>query len=210
MLKKMFVVFLVCSFVSNTFALSALAFDTKPAVKNAQIEELAVDVTVLLEKLKSMDMSEWPYPAGFLNNNIEEYQFLVERYLQEIADDNDLIAPGCMPPYLAAFLDIYILTPIMFGFTLNELFYSDIDVTCFWASATGTLWIFTRGLIRWTDYRICAIENSDDPNQDTIVLLEQDKAFLEQISFYALLLTAVWGSDCTNLFGDIFENIGRN
>jgi hypothetical protein len=218
MLKKIFVVFLVCNFFSNIVAFDVLAFNAEhktnssckklpfaqTAISDAQKKELVADINEIIEKLKSMDRAELPHFSGFLDSYLgndsfgsilEEYQFLANYYLMEMAADNNLvIAPGCLSHYTFAFLSVFGLTPLLVGVGLYG--WADDGTACMWGYSAWALTAFTFGLINWTNYRICAVEHSDNPDQGTINLLEDDKFFLWRVAVVATVAAIVLSTTC--------------
>lgn len=174
MLKKFFSIFILLSFVSNIVTLNALAYNTQPNATNNPIEKLPEAMSLLMEDLEGME--KWSPDFGFLKNNIEEYQILVEKYLNEF--NSFEVAPGCLPLYSLSFLNIFILTPSVGVFAVDSFYSPQRNLYCNSAYIVGMFVPLTWGLINWIDYRICAEENSDSPDQKTIALLQQDKGFL--------------------------------
>ncbi len=234
MLKKLFVVFLVCSFVSNLIALDVMALNTKtvredkkPTLTNgisvpisdqymdyAQNSEFATEINLMQEILKNIDMYEAPYLADILNNYygntsidsiIEEYRFLIDLYSQEIADSTDR-NDEITPGCLS---DYYVAFLWVFGVTPLLSFFAleslDGEVKCFWSWGFASLTTFTWGLTRWTDYRICAEKNSDNTDQETINQLQQDKDFLEQMAFTTVSIAFGLGRNCSRGYLDLLK-----
>ncbi len=223
MVKKVFTLFLVSCFLLNTVFLNALTANTPlnaisesklvdftnkpsgfiPFLDYGKKEELINTINEFLDILEDLDTSDKPYinelmQIYFGDSSASEFREIINRYLKECVayeiNQMDEIAPGCLAPYSIAWIQIWILSPISFLYSLVSALRVDNECSImygFWG-----LTFLTMGFNTWTNYRICAEENSDSPNQDTIDKLEQDKAVMTSATFVFFLVAVANAQYC--------------
>ena len=223
MVKKVFTLFLVSCFLLNTVFLNALTanaplnaiseseivdFTNKPSgfspfLDYGKKEELINTINEFLDILEDLDTSDKPYinelmQIYFGDSSASEFREIINRYLEECVtyeiNQNDEIAPGCLAPYSRAWIQIWILSPISFLYSLVSALRVDNECSImygFWG-----LTFLTMGFNTWTNYRICAVENSDNPDQDIIDKLEEDKAVMTAATFVFFLVAVANAQYC--------------
>ena len=230
MVKKVFTLFLVSCFLLNTVFLNALTANTplnaiseselvdftnkpsgfSPFLDYEKKEELINTINEFLDILEDLDTSDKPYinelmQIFFGDSSASEFREIINRYLKECVtyeiNQNDDIAPGCLAPYSLSLIQIWILAPISFLYTLIAAL--RVDNECSLMYGFWGLTFLTMGFNTWTNYRICAEEKSDSPDQDTIDKLEQDKAVMTSATFVFFLIGLSFGQYCevSNYYG---------
>ena len=223
MVKKVFTLFLVSCFLLNTVFLNALTANTplnaiseselvdftnkpsgfSPFLDYGKKEELINTINEFLDILEDLDTSDKPYinelmQIYFGDSSASEFREIINRYLKECVayeiNQMDEIAPGCLAPYSIAVIQMWILTPISFLYSLVAALRVDNECSIMYGS--WGLTFLTMGFNTWTNYRICAEENSDNPDQDTIDKLEQDKAVMTSATFVFFLLAVANAQYC--------------
>ncbi len=223
MLKKVFTLFLVSCFLLNTVSLSVLTANTQPkAISDSEVldftnkisdfgfnpfldygqkEELINAVNDLLEILENLDTSDKPYinelmQSLFGNSSVNEFKETINRYFQEYMDYeiNQVIVPGCLAPYSLAWIQVWVFSPYAILYSISYSL-SD-DNACSLMYAASSLMFLSLGFSSWTNYRICAEENSDNPDQDTINKLSADKAFMSAAAVVLFFLSLSYAIDC--------------
>ena len=232
MVKKVFTLFLVSCFLLNTVFLNALTantplntiseseivdFTNKPSgfisfLDYGKKEELINTINEFLDILEDLDTSDKPYinelmQIYFGDSSASEFREIINRYLEECVNyeinQNDEIAPGCLAPYSLAWIQIWLLTPISFLYSLVAAL--RVDNECSMMYALWGLTFLTMGFNTWTNYRICAEENSDSPDQDTIDKLKKDKAVMTTATFVFALIGLSFAQYC-----DVYDYYGRS
>jgi hypothetical protein len=231
MLKKVFTLFLVSCFLSNTVCLNVLtasnqrltapnretvdltkeSFDFGPFPDYGQKEELMNTINEFLDVLEDLDTSDNPYinalmQAFFGESSSSEFREIINRYLEECAayqiNQNDEIAPGCLAPYSISLIQIWVFAPISFLYSLVAAL--RVENNCSLMYGSWGLTFLTMGFNTWTTYRICAEENSDSPDQDTIDKLNEDKAVMSTATFVFFLIALTYAQYCdwSQFFGN--------
>ena len=223
MVKKVFTLFLVSCFLLNTVFLNALTANTPlntiseseivdftnkpsgfiPFLDYGKKEELINTINEFLDILEDMDTSDKPYinelmQIYFGDSSASEFREIINRYFKECVtyEVNQIgdIAPGCLAPYSLASIQIWILTPISFLYSLIAAL--RVENNCSLMYAFWGFTFLTMGFNTWTNYRICAEENSDSPDQDTIDKLEKDKAVMTSATFVFFLIVLTYAQHC--------------
>ncbi len=223
MVKKVFTLFLVSCFLLNTVFLSALTANAplnaisgseildltnkpsglSPLLDYGQKEELINTINEFLDILEDLDTSDKPYINELMqiflgDSSANEFREIINRHLQECViyeiNQNDDIAPGCLAPYALSWIQMWIFTPISFLYSLVAAL--RVENNCSLMYASWGLTFLTMGFNTWTNYRICAEENSDSPDQNIIDELEQDKAVMTAATFVFFLLVLTYAQYC--------------
>ncbi len=223
MAKKVFTLFLVSCFLLNTVFLNALTanaplnaiseseivdFTNKPSglspfLDYGQKEELINTINEFLDILEDLDTSDKPYinelmQIFFGDSSAIEFREIINRYLEECVtyeiNQNDDIAPGCLAPYSLSLIQIWVLAPISFLYMLIAAL--RIENNCSLMYGSWGLTFLTMGFNTFTNYRICAEENSDSPDQDTIDKLKEDKAVMTSATFVFFLIALSYAQYC--------------
>jgi len=142
----------------------------------------------------------------FGDSSANEFREIINRNLQECVtyeiNQNDEIAAGCLAPYSLSLIQIWVLAPISFLYSLVSALRVENECSLmygFWGLTFLTMGFGTR-----TNYRICAEEKSDNPNQETIDKLEEDKAFMTSATFVFFLIAISYAQFCdwSSYFGN--------
>lgn len=134
------------------------------------------------------------------NNRIsmpaQEFKQMLTDYLMEMSvlDIVD-IAPGCLPPYTVSALVLLTYTPTVFVLFLDQMTNGDADCALMYGSWTVTGVCFA--LASWTQYRICAEQNAESPDQDTLAKLQNDLLTMGTGSLVSLGLGASFRLSCS-------------
>lgn len=230
-MKKTVSVFIIGCFLSNIFFLNALAAgnslksvlagNTPLSGLNANLtlrqqQDLIHNVDVLLDMINSMDFADDPEAAAVIEQVLgdsalpfpgEKFYDVINRHLPDfLARDPIDIAPGCFSNIFFAFTGIYAVTPFILYLFLQAAIVED-SLAC--TTGWGLLGIASVafGLNSWIDYRICAEENSESPDQNTLDLLQEDKEFLQQTAWVGLTLGLIFATDCNRVFRSGSEGI---
>ncbi len=228
MVKKVFVLFLVCSFLSST-TLGGAAFGAQrnmaavgalpgcgPGASDEGVgvplspedaEELAALVSDVLEQLRSLDTSGDPYVAALVHNILALSEAAPgERGLEEMM--------GAYLGEVAALEPNQLLTPGCI---------SNVVTTWFWLGAVNPLlnisfvyglfnwetpctlavgsWALTSigmGLNNWVGYRICAEESSENPDEEIIARWRRDQVFLLTLATISFTVGIAFTVSCNN------------
>jgi hypothetical protein len=221
MAKKVFVVFLASCFLVNIFSLNVLAgiagnnkaYDGKQDLNESMglgglsIDQLEELISSVLKKLKEADTDSNPYAAEQIQELLgdsasglsgEEFKYICSLYLQEMIFPEDLtdivITPGCLGGWMFAAIGLGALTPYV-GYYFLDATYTD-DAGCAIAYGSWALSSLSISLYSWTNYRICAEQKSDSPDQNILNDLEYDKAFLLRWSGICLVIGSLYFADC--------------
>lgn len=210
MVKKVFTLFLVSCFLLNTVSLNVLTADnqriTIPDRDIADLtnkEELMNTVNELLDILENLDPADQPYvnelmQRFFGDSSANEFRDIINRYLEEYLayeiNQNEGIAPGCLAPYSLAWIQLWILTPASLLYSLVAAL--RVDNNCSLMYASWGLTFLSLGFRTWTTYRICAEENSEVPDQDTIDKLEADRAVMSTATVVFSLIALSFAQYC--------------
>jgi hypothetical protein len=223
MAKKVFVLFLVCCFLSST-TLSGAAFGAQRNIAAAgalpacgpgvsgklspeDAEELAALVSAVLEQLRSLDTSGDPYVATLVHNllalsgeapgerGLEE---IVGTYLGEVAalEPNQLLTPGCISNVVTTWFWLGAVNPILNILLIYGIFNS--DTPCTLAVGFWTLTSIGMGLNNWVGYRICAEESLEDPDEEIIASWRRDQVFLLTLATISFTLGIAFAVSCNN------------
>ena len=147
-------------------------------------------VSLILERLYEKGVLTIP-PAHFK-------QLIIDSLVDIASSDAQEIAPGCLLPYTIAASTLLTYTPTMFILFLNELTSGDEECALMYGSWSIAGICFA--LASWTQYRICAEQNSDTPDQTTIARLQNDLMTMEIGTIAAAGSGLVFRTGCTRSF----------
>jgi hypothetical protein len=82
------------------------------------------------------------------------------------------------------------------------------DEECAVMYGSWTIMGICSALASWSQYRICAVEGTENPDQDILAKLQSDLATMRTASVVFALLGAAFSADCDDAFfwTDIFED----
>lgn len=172
--------FRFCLAILLIMPVTQAAFASQPP---AQASEAAQAATTMLDTLfehnDTVSLILWRlYEKGILTVPPEQYkQLMVDLLIDMASYDAPEIAPGCLLPYTIAASTLLTYTPTMFILFLNELTSGDEECALMYGSWSIAGICFS--LASWTQYRICAEQNSDTPDPITIARLQNDLTTME-------------------------------
>ncbi len=179
-----------------------------------QKEELINSINAFLEKLKDLEISEDHITElienlfGNSSDNLDgkEFKNIINQYLQEFTFSEayvpDDVAPGCLLPYVLSSSYTWVAAPVFMFFFTEAAFRASENCALmygFWGLTSLSL-----GISSWTEYRICEIENSDNPDQDTIDKLRGDQVFMSLAAFICFDIGLLFALACPEPFFLIF------
>jgi hypothetical protein len=151
---------------------------------------------------RAYEKNSTPVPA-------QQFKQLLTDYLMDIIvdDDDTFIAPGCLPPYTVAAIKLLIFTPTQFVLFLDQLSLQD-EEECALMYGSWTIMGICSALASWTQYRICAVENSETPDQDLLAKLQSDLLAMRAGATFFLLAGSAFSTECDDAWYllDIFED----
>jgi len=153
--------------------------------------------TGALEKLYARNVIARP-PEAFK-------QTVMESLAAIAASDMPEIAPGCLLPYTIAATALLTYTPTTFVLFLNEL--SNGDDECALMYGSWSIAGICFALASWTQYRICAEQNAEAPDQTTLARLQDDLLTMEIGAIAAAGSGLVFRTGCSSSF---FKLTGLN
>lgn len=135
----------------------------------------------------------------------QEFKLTMLDYIQELTTSQQIdIAPGCLPPYAIAAVTLLTFVPTTFVLYVDELTNGESECSLMYGS-----WCIlgvSSALASWTTYRICAEQNAETPNQDTITKLQSDLAVMRSAAFVSLAFGAAYSTECDDTIYDTFFN----
>jgi len=217
MKKKIFVLFVMCCFITSTCTAGvACATQTATDTMTKKLADYAVGVDPeelisalgnILDELNRNAPVEDQQMKDRLQNllgdsaaDVQEtelvktLQLYLSDYVSAESTSFEEIAPGCMSHIVLAAAGIFVSNVICLGFGLEAL--SSGYEYCTYMYACWAVASICSGLSSWIQYRICAEEGLDSPDQDALSGLQQDWLFLTGASVVFLGIGAVFMAGC--------------
>jgi len=201
MFKKFIAVNLSLLMVLMTFCPAMASEKTAALPGNPGLSlSMAQSATQILDLLDNHDAAfsliiDRMYEKNLISVSAQEFKQMLTSNLMDIAAaDMTEIAPGCLPAYTVAALVLLTYTPTVFVMFLDQLTNGEADCALMYGSWTVTGVCFALG--SWTQYRICAEQNAETPDQNVLAELQSDLIAMETGALVSLLAGASFNVSC--------------
>lgn len=153
---------------------SSVAAPATPSARSAAPADAAALLDMVMEHDALLShVLEKLYERNLISQTPDQFkQMLMETLAEMAASDVPEIAPGCLLPYTIAATALITYTPTTFILFLNEI--SNGDEECAIMYGSWSIAGICFALASWTQYRICAEQNAETPDQTTIARLQSD------------------------------------